>query len=197
MTASSLQLPSRPEPRAALAAACGLLVSKPSTVPVDRAAPRHGTGFAERAPEPLIPNRSIRPDSTMPNPQTDASTSITAHLAAVRESLVLLLKALWQRAWSGAPSPAAASTSRPATPSDAGVRSADLAIRARLLAALERQPWWRGEVSNVFVIDGVVIYQGLCHGRKDRQATHLASTMLGVREVRDARVRRHEWQAMT
>lgn len=76
-------------------------------------------------------------------------------------------------------------------------RRPDAAIRRDLLARLERQPWWRPAVSNVFVADGVAIFQGLFSRRDERQAARLiAQATPGLVCVRDDRVRAREWQSM-
>lgn len=79
----------------------------------------------------------------------------------------------------------------------AATEVADAAIRRTLLARLERQPWWRPAVSNVVVIDGTAILQGLFDRQQTRAAAQaLAHTVPGVQRVRDDRVRGHEWQSM-
>jgi hypothetical protein len=87
--------------------------------------------------------------------------------------------------------------SRHRTASSESVSPADAAIRKSLLATLEQQPWWQADVSNVFVLDGVVIYQGLFDSQQERQAARVAAKAIaGVREIRDDRIRAREWQAM-
>ena len=89
----------------------------------------------------------------------------------------------------GAPARAAA---RPAV-----ATSTDDVLRLALLRRLEAAPWWDGRTANVFVDDGVVIYQGLRGASGDRAAARqLALALPGVRGVWDARVPRREWQAM-
>lgn len=73
----------------------------------------------------------------------------------------------------------------------------DTTIRASLLARLAAQRGWLADRSNVFVQDGLVIYQGLFHRHADRLACMaVAQDIPGVRGVRDDRVRSREWQAM-
>jgi osmotically-inducible protein OsmY len=75
--------------------------------------------------------------------------------------------------------------------------STDDALRQTLLRRLQATPWWDGRTANVFVDDGVVVYQGLRGTRRDQDAARqLALALPGVRGVWDARVPRHEWQAM-
>ena len=67
--------------------------------------------------------------------------------------------------------------------------SGDGAIRARLSAELERQPWWRSTISNVIVTDGVVHYFGGVDSDEERQAARVAAENVpGVRRVEDHRV---------
>ncbi len=67
---------------------------------------------------------------------------------------------------------------------------ADAAIRKTLLGRMAGQAWWHPLVSNVVVIRGAVIYQGLYYGNDDKLAARRAVQGIpGVREVRDARVR--------
>jgi osmotically-inducible protein OsmY len=81
---------------------------------------------------------------------------------------------------------------RPAAPA-----TADEGIRQALLRRLQAAPWWDGRTANVFVDDGVVIYQGLRGTGSERVAAQrLALALPGVRGVWDARVPRREWQAM-
>lgn len=93
----------------------------------------------------------------------------------------------------------------PRTPSPMGppaaawavIDPADAALRARVLARLEADPGWAGAVSNVVVLDGAVILQGLFRHEAERRATRaLAQRQPGVRQVRDARVRAREWQSL-
>lgn len=66
----------------------------------------------------------------------------------------------------------------------------DEAIRRRLAAELERQPWWRRQVSNVIVADGVVHYWGTFESDEERDAARVAAENIsGVRAVEDHRVR--------
>lgn len=65
----------------------------------------------------------------------------------------------------------------------------DGAIRARLTAELERQPWWRSTTSNVIVTDGVVHYFGTVEAEQERQAARIAAENVpGVRRVEDHRL---------
>jgi CBS domain-containing protein len=65
----------------------------------------------------------------------------------------------------------------------------DAAIRARLTAELERQPWWRSTTSNVIVTDGVVHYFGTVDADEQRQAARVAAENVpGVRRVEDHRI---------
>ena len=69
--------------------------------------------------------------------------------------------------------------------------SSDGAIRVRLSAELERQPWWRPNTSNVIVTDGVVHYFGMIDSEdpRQRQAARVAAENVpGVRAVEDHRV---------
>ena len=92
---------------------------------------------------------------------------------------------------------ALAALSSRSAPSPAAAHDADARIRCTLLAALARQPWWQAEVSNVFVLDGVVIFQGLFQRAQERQAARVvAQGIAGVRAIRDDRIRAREWQAM-
>jgi osmotically-inducible protein OsmY len=77
-------------------------------------------------------------------------------------------------------------------PADA-IHDSDLQIRNTLLARLRHQSWWDPQTSNVFVKDGVVIYQGLVPRRGDRHAARLlAQNLSHVRGVWDARVHSRE-----
>jgi CBS domain-containing protein len=69
--------------------------------------------------------------------------------------------------------------------------SSDGAIRVRLTAELERQPWWRSNTANVIVTDGVVHYFGMVDSEdpRQRQAARVAAENVpGVRAVEDHRV---------
>ncbi len=71
---------------------------------------------------------------------------------------------------------------KPARPTD------DKTIRERLLAELERQPWWRMS-SNLVVTDGVVHYWGIIDAEDERQAARVAAENVpGVRKVEDHRL---------
>jgi CBS domain-containing protein len=64
----------------------------------------------------------------------------------------------------------------------------DEAILARLLAELNRQPWWRADLSMVTVLDGVVTYRGLMDVEGERAAARVAAEAIpGVRRVEDLR----------
>lgn len=66
-------------------------------------------------------------------------------------------------------------------------RSDDNTIRARLLAELERQPWWRNS-ANIIVTDGTVHYWGSIDSEDERQAARVAAENVpGVRQVEDHR----------
>lgn len=67
--------------------------------------------------------------------------------------------------------------------------SGDGAIRARLSAELERQPWWQPTRSNVIVTDGVVHYYGMMDSEEQRQPARIAAENVpGVRRVEDHRI---------
>lgn len=73
----------------------------------------------------------------------------------------------------------------------------DEAIRLRLLAELEGQPWWRPSQSTAFVREGVVHYQGLIENKDEQQAARVAAENVpGVRGVEDTRTLWVAWQAM-
>lgn len=73
----------------------------------------------------------------------------------------------------------------------------DDAIRARLLAELWRQPWWRSEWSAVWVTDGVVRYHGLVESDGERRAARVAAENVpGVRAIVDERARFSDWRTM-
>lgn len=67
----------------------------------------------------------------------------------------------------------------------------DEAIRASLLAELERQLWWGHQVvSNVVVTDGVVHYWGTLDSEEQREAARIAAENVpGVRRIEDHRIR--------
>jgi CBS domain-containing protein len=65
----------------------------------------------------------------------------------------------------------------------------DGAIRARLIADLDKQPWWRAAPANVTVTDGVVRYFGAVEGDPQRRAARIAAENVpGVRRVEDHRI---------
>ena len=67
--------------------------------------------------------------------------------------------------------------------------SGDGAMRARLSAELERQPWWRSDASNVIVTDGIVHYFGMVESEDLRQPARIAAENVpGVRGVEDHRI---------
>ncbi len=73
----------------------------------------------------------------------------------------------------------------------------DEAIRLRLLAELEGQPWWRPGLSTAAVRDGVVYYQGLIEDEDECKAARVAAENVpGVRGVEDARTLWVAWQSM-
>jgi CBS domain-containing protein len=73
----------------------------------------------------------------------------------------------------------------------------DEAIRVRLLAELEQQPWWRPGWSAVHVRDGVVYYKGLLENEDERNAARIAAENVpGVRGVEDERMQAALWQPM-
>jgi CBS domain-containing protein len=73
----------------------------------------------------------------------------------------------------------------------------DEAIRVRLLAELEGQPWWRPSQSTAFVRDGVVYYQGLIEDKGEQRAARVAAENVpGVRGVEDTRTQWVAWQSM-
>jgi hypothetical protein len=104
-------------------------------------------------------------------------------------------KALFSRlAFQFTPAPRYVAAAQRAIPAS---NDEDDAIRRDLLTQLEREPWWDARTSNVFVDNGVVVYQGLITDRHTRQsARRLAEAHPGVCGVWDARVPRREWQAM-
>lgn len=66
--------------------------------------------------------------------------------------------------------------------------ASDQAIRGRLIAELERQPWWRPLSSIVNVTDGVVHYRGTIDSYDERHAARVAAENVpGVRGVEDHR----------
>lgn len=74
----------------------------------------------------------------------------------------------------------------------------DEAIQRRLIAELERQPWWRPFVSSVTVTDGVVHYQGMIDSYDERGAARVAAENVpGVRGVEDHRLAIYDIPSMT
>jgi CBS domain-containing protein len=77
---------------------------------------------------------------------------------------------------------ALASLSREAKPAAAG----DLAIRERLLAELEKQPWAPTALTDITVRNGVVELWGVITDDRQRQALKVAAeNIAGVKEVKD------------
>ena len=75
----------------------------------------------------------------------------------------------------------------------AAAAGGDDAIRAALVAELERQPWWRSTVSEVTVTDGVVRYRGTIDQDAQRLPARIAAENIpGVRRVEDYRIRFNE-----
>ena len=73
----------------------------------------------------------------------------------------------------------------------------DQAIRGRLLAELERQPWWGRVTSSVIVSEGVVHYWGTVGSDSERDAARVAAENVpGVQGVEDHRFRYDEIPAM-
>jgi CBS domain-containing protein len=65
----------------------------------------------------------------------------------------------------------------------------DEAIRALLLAELRRQAWWRSDISDVTVEEGIVTYGGVIDAESERTAARLAAESVpGVRGVVDRRI---------
>jgi len=65
----------------------------------------------------------------------------------------------------------------------------DEAIRSLVLAELRRQTWWRPELSNVTVQEGIVTFGGVIGFENERIATRVAAeTVPGVRNVVDSRL---------
>jgi len=74
----------------------------------------------------------------------------------------------------------------------------DAAIRSRLIAELQRQPWWRSPPDNVLVSDGVVHYWGVIDSEDDRDAARVAAENVpGVRAVEDHRFVTYDVPSMT
>jgi CBS domain-containing protein len=65
----------------------------------------------------------------------------------------------------------------------------DEAIRSLVLAELRRQTWWRPELSNVTVQEGIVTFGGVIELESERIAARVAAeTVQGVRDVVDNRL---------
>jgi signal-transduction protein with cAMP-binding, CBS, and nucleotidyltransferase domain len=66
------------------------------------------------------------------------------------------------------------------------ISAADAAIRGKLLAELNAQPWAHTDLINVTVLDGVVSLWGVANSAAERQAIRVAAeTTPGVRAVND------------
>lgn len=73
----------------------------------------------------------------------------------------------------------------------------DEAIRLRLLAELDGQPWWRPSQSTASVRNGVVYYHGVIDNEDERLAARVAAENVpGVRGIEDARTLWVAWQSM-
>lgn len=73
----------------------------------------------------------------------------------------------------------------------------DKTIRARLIAELERQPWWRRGSSNAIVTEGVVHYWGMISAEEERTAARVAAENIpGVRSVQDHRLLMYDIPSM-
>lgn len=69
----------------------------------------------------------------------------------------------------------------------------DASIRARLIAELEKQPWWRTATANVIVSDGIVHFWGFYQGKTEKDAARVAAeTIPGVKGIEDHRLRNAE-----
>lgn len=65
----------------------------------------------------------------------------------------------------------------------------DEAIRKKLLLELRRQAWWKGDISDVVVTDGEVLFNGFVENEAQRLACHVAAeNIAGVRGVVDRRL---------
>lgn len=74
-------------------------------------------------------------------------------------------------------------------PTDYLTPPVDSAIQGRLVAELERQPWWRRVSSNVIVSEGVVHLWGFVGSEDERAAARVAAENVpGVRAVEDHRL---------
>lgn len=73
----------------------------------------------------------------------------------------------------------------------------DAHIREQLMIELGRQGWWNGNMANVLVDDGVVLFNGYVENEAQRRASHVAAeNVAGVRAVRDERLLTAELPAM-
>lgn len=76
-------------------------------------------------------------------------------------------------------------------------RDGDNAIRTRLIAELERQPWWRRGSSSVIVTEGVVHYWGTISAEAEKVAARVAAENIpGVRAVEDHRFTMYDLPSM-
>jgi osmotically-inducible protein OsmY len=76
-------------------------------------------------------------------------------------------------------------------------RPDDEIIRARLVAELERQSWWRSPYAHVQVVDGIVRYSGITQSPDDRAAARVAAENVpGVRGVEDDRFTMYDIPSM-
>jgi CBS domain-containing protein len=74
----------------------------------------------------------------------------------------------------------------------------DATIRSRLIAELQRQPWWRSPPDNVLVSYGIVHYWGVIDSEDERDAARIAAENIpGVRGVEDHRVMTYAIPSMT
>jgi CBS domain-containing protein len=90
---------------------------------------------------------------------------------------------------------ALATKGRPVTTAAAGD---DATIRSRLIAELQRQPWWRSPPDNILVSDGVVHYWGVIDSQDDRAAARVAAENVpGVRGIEDHRFMTYDIPSMT
>lgn len=68
--------------------------------------------------------------------------------------------------------------------------NSDEAIRLKLVAELERQPWWQPDWSVVTVEDGIVQFRGVINTEDEKRAARVAAeNVSGVRAVEDLRMR--------
>ena len=68
--------------------------------------------------------------------------------------------------------------------------NSDEAVRLKLVAELERQPWWQPDWSVVTVEDGIVQFRGVINTEDEKRAARVAAeNVSGVRAVEDLRMR--------